>query len=56
MGLQDEKGPGSTSPLPAGIGPDWKAPHHFLIVTAGVTLCVGCIDRYVINMYCASHD
>ena len=38
-------------------------PHHHyqlvldpIIVTADVTLCVGCIDRYVINMYCASHN
>ena len=56
MGLQDKKGPGSASPLLAGIGHDWKTPHHFLIVTADVTLGVGCIDRYVINMYCASHN
>ena len=31
-------------------------PSHFLIITADVMLCVGCIDRYVINMYCTRHN
>ena len=56
VGLQDQNGPGSTSPLPTGVGHDWKTPDHFFIIMGDVVLCAGCIGGYVLYTYCPSHN